>query len=86
MKSPGLISSLREPTAENATMTRTPNDLSAAIFARAGMFDGDTLWPVPCLAKKAMYVPFCRRAIVIGELGNPQGCILHVCHYKYFKE
>lgn len=73
MKSPGLISSLKEPTAEKAIMTRTPRDFRAAMLARTGMKDGAMLCCFPCLAKNAMWVPSLNLAMVIGELGNPQG-------------
>lgn len=46
-KSPGLISSRRDPTAEKATMRRTPSDLRAAMFARAGTAEGGIEWPAP---------------------------------------
>ena len=39
-KSPGASSSRREPTAEKARIVRTPRDLSAAMFARAGTEEG----------------------------------------------
>lgn len=74
-KSPGLISSRREPTAENARMARTPRDFRAAMLARAGTAEGAMLWPIPCLARKATWVPEGRAQMVIGELGKPQGYI-----------
>ncbi len=39
-KSPGAISSRREPTAEKARIARTPRDFSAAMLARVGTADG----------------------------------------------
>src|SRR6266568_1677790 len=39
-KDPGEISSRREPTAEKATMARTPRDLRAATLARPGTEEG----------------------------------------------
>lgn len=70
---PGVISSRREPTAENAIMARTPRCLRAAMFARDGTLEGEMVWPGPCRATKAMRVPEGRAAIVIGLEGCPQG-------------
>ena len=42
MNDPGLISSRREPTAENARMARTPRDLSADMLAREGTAEGES--------------------------------------------
>jgi len=70
---PGEISSLREPTAENAMMARTPSDLRAAMLARVGTKDGAILCPLPWRARKAIWVPDEREQMVIGELGNPHG-------------
>ena len=39
-KSPGAISSRRDPTAEKATTIRTPRDLRAAMLAREGTEEG----------------------------------------------
>lgn len=73
-KSPGRISSRREPTAEKATTSRTPSDLSAAMLARDGTEEGEMEWPTPCRAMKATCVPPAPWAMVMGELGLPQGC------------
>jgi len=72
-KDPGLISSRREPTAENAIMARTPRDLRAAMLAREGTEEGEMVCPLPCRARKAIWVPVGREQIVIGELGKPHG-------------
>lgn len=72
-KSPGRISSRKDPTAENATIALTPSDLRAAIFARVGTEDGLMLWAVPCRAMKATRTPDGRAEMVMGELGNPHG-------------
>ena len=40
MNEPGNISSRREPTAENATMARTPRDVRADMLAREGTREG----------------------------------------------
>ena len=40
MKSRGLISSRREPTAEKAIIASTPMDFKAAMLALAGTSDG----------------------------------------------
>lgn len=69
MKSPGAISSRREPTALNATMAFTPTDERAAILALAGTAEGLIECATPCRARKAMRVPFGRDAMVMGELG-----------------
>ena len=72
-KDPGEISSRREPTAEKAMMARTPRDFRAAMLARPGMEEGGMTCPWPCRARKATRVPEGRAAIVMGELGKPQG-------------
>ena len=73
MNAPGEISSRREPTAEKATMARTPSDLSAAMFARPGTAEGLMTCPTPWRAMNATWVPEGRLAMVMGELGNPHG-------------
>lgn len=72
-KSPGAISSLKLPTALNASIARTPRDLSAAMFAREGTADGLIEWPGPWRARNAMSVPEGREQIWRGEDGKPQG-------------
>ena len=72
-KSPGASSSWSEPTAENASMARTPSDLSAAMLACAGTAEGAIVCPTPWRARKAILVPKGRAQIAIGELGKPQG-------------
>ena len=42
-KSPGLISSLKDPTAEKAMIVLTPRDRKAEMFAREGTEEGDML-------------------------------------------
>lgn len=73
MKDPGEISSRRDPTAEKARTARTPSDLRAAILAREGTAEGLIVWPIPCLAMKAIRVPEGREEITIGAEGYPQG-------------
>ena len=55
-------------------MARTPSDLRAAMLARPGTLEGLMECPTPCRVRKATRVPEGRLAMVIGELGNPQGC------------
>lgn len=76
--SPGLISSLKLPTALNATIALTPKNFKAAMFARAGTFEGGMLWWGPWRERKAtdtVALPSSvgRVAIVIGDEGEPQG-------------
>lgn len=73
MKSPGAISSRREPTAEKARIALTPRDLRADIFALEGTSLGDMVCPLPWRARKAIFVPDGKVQMVIGELGKPQG-------------
>jgi hypothetical protein len=75
MNDPGVISSRREPTAENARMARTPRDLSADMLAREGTEEGLSAWLGPWRATKATRVREGegRDAIVIGEDGKPHG-------------
>ncbi len=56
-KSSGLISSLRDPTALNARMAWTPICFRAAMLAWLGTSEGEYVWPVPCLARKATGKP-----------------------------
>jgi hypothetical protein len=68
-KSPGAISSRRDPTALKAMIVFTPIEDSAAMLARAGTAEGLMEWATPCLARKATCAPLGREAMVIGELG-----------------
>ena len=68
-KSPGAISSLREPTAENAMMERTPMALREAMLAREGTLVGEWEWEEPCRGKKAILAPDGREDTVIGAEG-----------------
>ena len=72
-KCPGTISSLNEPTAENATIAFTPMDLRAAMLARAGTSVGVMEWLVPCREMKAIWAPEGREEMVMGEEGFPHG-------------
>ena len=72
---PGAISSRREPTAEKASTARTPSDLSAAMFARAGTAEGGMECPLPWRVRKAICVPDGRAQMEMGALGKPQGCV-----------
>ena len=54
---PGAISSLKLPTAENATMAWTPMLLSAEMFARALTSDGGIEWSTPCREMNATSGP-----------------------------
>lgn len=77
--SPGLTSSLSEPTAEKATMALMPRCLSAAMLARAGTLEGGIVWCGPCREMKARRTvlpsPVLRAAIVMGDEGLPHGCL-----------
>ena len=72
-KSPGAISSRRDPTAEKASTAFTPRDLNAAMLARAGTAEGLMEWPGPWRARKATWVPDGRAQMEMGELGKPHG-------------
>lgn len=72
-KSPGLISSRREPTAEKANIVDTPRDLRAAIFALEGTLEGAMEWLIPCRAMKAICWPDGSAAMDIGDEGYPHG-------------
>jgi len=74
-KSPGRISSRSEPTAENATMRRTPRDFKAAMFARAGTSDGEIECPFPWRVRKATSVPPGALEMIMGALGFSPRCI-----------
>jgi len=76
-KSLGLTSSLKLPTALNATTHLTPNFLSAAILALDGTSCGAISWCRPCLERTATLrgVPEglgCER-MVMGDEGVPHG-------------
>ena len=75
---PGAISSRSEPTAEKASTARTPSDLSAAMFARAGTAEGGMECPLPWRVRKAICVPDGRAQMEMGELGKPHGCAIVV--------
>jgi len=79
MKSRGLISSRREPTAEKAIIASTPMDFKAAMLALAGTSDGFIKWPAPWRARKATWWPASVSQIIILELGLPHG------FYKWYK-
>jgi hypothetical protein len=72
-KLPGEISSLRLPTAEKEMIAATPRDLRAAMLAREGTEEGGMVWPWPWRARKAIWVPEGREAMVMGAEGWPQG-------------
>lgn len=76
-KSLGLISSLKLPTALNATTHLTPSFLNAAMLALDGTSCGAISWCRPCLERNATFngVPEgrgCER-MVMGEEVEPQG-------------
>jgi len=75
IKSRGLISSRREPTAEKAMIASTPMDFKAAILALAGTSDGFKWWPVPWRARKPTWLPAAVSQITILALGLPHGYI-----------
>lgn len=72
-KSFGLISSLKEPTAEKAKIPLTPRYFRAEMFARDGTEDGVIEWDLPWRARKATWTPLEVFPIEIGEDGGPHG-------------
>ena len=76
-KSLGLTSSLKLPTALNATTHLTPNFLSAAILALDGTSCGANSWCRPCLERKATLRGVPEGAgyerMVMGDEGVPHG-------------
>lgn len=54
-------------------MVVTPRDLRAEMLAREGTVEGEWVWPGPWRARKAIWAPEGREAMVIGEEGRPQG-------------
>lgn len=66
----GLMSSLREPTAEKATIASTPMYFRAAMLALQGTSVGRRVCPGPCLAMKAIVCPVANCAIVTGAVSS----------------
>lgn len=73
MRSPGAISSCKDPTALNPTMALTPRDLNAAMLALEGTVEGVIWWLTPCRAMNAISSPLGRAKMAMGEEGLPHG-------------